>query len=377
MQRDTIVYFGIIQYEYNNAMCQHVAGVEKMISAIGYKAVTIGVSPNVVRGQYKKINETTYVVNDPQNSFDRIKECICSSELKNIIEEIGAYRVKTLIMADFRFIPMRDMMRFCKHNGIYYAVDIMDRFVAEESLVSKIKKIDCDIRMKYLYPHVDRRIHICSYFNELLGTGSHTAVIPGVTWNVGTIQNKPSDQRINLAFLGRPGNKCEKEKIDWVIKGIKECGQKHRFKLFLAGFDEVVFKENNKHLIPYFSDDIVFCGRLNKEECKQLLEKSDFSLVVRPDTELSKYGFSTKIGEAFAYGVPVLATNTSDNKKYITSGINGFICECKYEEVLSLLIRVSKMTCDEIMHMKQHCINNNPLYYTCFLQDFEKVVVEE
>lgn len=375
MRKDIIVYFGIIQFEYNNAMCQHARGIEKMIGGIGYKAILIGVSPNVKRGTYKKIDNHIYIINAPQNFKERLVECISSNELKKIIKEIGPERIKTFVMADFRFIPMKSIKRFCEKKGILFAIDVMDRFVSGNNIASKIKKIDCDLRMKYFYPKVERRIHICRYYNELLGESNHTSVIPGVTENRKIKQPVYMDELIRLAFLGRPGEKCEKEKIDWVIRGISELNLVDKIELSLAGFEKDDFINANYNLVQYLHNNIIFCGRITQNECISLLEKSDFSLVIRPDTILSKFGFSTKIGEAFSCGVPILATDTSDNKMYIKDGINGFICSCDYENVKNMILRIACLSRKDINNIKNNCRRNNPLDYSNFLHKFEKVVV--
>ena len=157
MQRDTIVYFGIIQFEFNNAMCRHAEGIRRIIIESGYRAIIIGVSPTVNRGQFEKRNDNTYVVNDPQNIIDRIRECLFSSEIREILNEIGLERIKTFIMADFRYIPMKSIERYCEHNGIFYVVDIMDRFITDEDFISKIKKFDISEknRKKKLCAHTE------------------------------------------------------------------------------------------------------------------------------------------------------------------------------------------------------------------------------
>lgn len=375
MQRDTIVYFGIIQYEYNNAMCQHVKGIEKLIESSGYKALTIGVSPNVKRKTFTQYNKNSYVINEPQNILDHISECLSAKDIKRIIMEIGIDTIHSFIMADFRYLPMKQMWKFCEKNGIQFAVNVMDCFMSEKNIFSIIKKIDCDIRMKFFYPKIDRRIYICSAYNSLIGKGKYTSVIPGVTWRRKIDRNKnKQDERIQLVFLGRPGLKCEKEKIDWIIKAIAENGLSDKFRLLLAGFDEKEFIRNNKQLTKWLSESTVFCGRISHDQCINMLMNADFSLIIRPNSVLSQYGFSTKIGEAFSCGTPVLVTDTSDNSIYIENGKNGFICEANYEAVRTMIKHVAKLNSDDISAMKKNIIKNNPLDYTRYIHSFMKVI---
>ena len=379
MSRDTIVYFGIIQYEYNNAMCQHAAGIENMIHDLGYRAVTIGVSSNVRHGAYRKIKEDRYVINYPQNIKEYIKESASPKGLLAVINEIGHNRIKALVMADYRFIPMILMARYCKKYGIMFAADIMDRFISGSSLVSKIKRLDSELRMRILYPKVDRKIYICHAYEKLLGKGKHVAVIPGVGISLCREQIETQTERklIRLVFLGRPGELCEKEKIDWIIKIIYLEKLTNKVELILAGFDKNKFLDKNEHLHKFLSDNIIFRGRIEHNECIKLIRSSDFSLVIRPDTVLSQYGFSTKIGEAFSCGIPVLATDTSDNKIYIENGQNGFVCGARYEDVRKMLKMVSALSKEKIEQMKMNCRNNNPLLYRNFVEQFKRVVIDK
>lgn len=376
MHKNTIVYFGIIQYEYNNAMCQHAEGIKTLIKASGFQAVTIGVSSSVRRGNIKKIDDTTYVVNDPQGMFERARECVSSRDIMNVLQNIGLKRIKTFIMADFRYFPMKVMANFCKKQGIHFAVDIMDRFVSGNGFFSKIKKLDSELRMKYLYPKVARRIYICRAYNELLGEGEHTSVIPGVTWT-NYLPEENSEDIIHLVFLGQPGLRCEKEKIDWVIRAIYEKKLVNKFKIHLAGFDKQVFLDYNPELNSFITDNIIFWGHIHHDACLDLLKSADFSLVIRPDTMLSKYGFSTKIGEAFSCGIPILTTDTSDNSVYVRNGSNGYVCECTYEAVVEMLEIVACLTPFERYAMKKNVYSENPLNYRKYLDAFSKVVIND
>lgn len=377
MQKDIIVYFGIIQFNNNNAMCQHAEGIKSLIEEIGYKPIIVGTISGIKQDEYMMLDDCTYAIKDPQITVEKIKECFSSAVLKKIIEKIGVNRIKAFIMADFRYVPMKSMKRFCEANDINYVVDIMDRFAFGNSISSIIKKCDCDLRMRLLYPNVKRRIYICSSYVKLLGESDYTSVIPGVTRNRKSPIPYRSDDIIRLIFLGQPGIKCEKEKIDWVINAIAELNLSKKIEVYLAGFEKQEFITHNENLKPSLQNNIFFLGRLSHSECIALLEDSDFSLVIRPDTDLSRYGFSTKIGEAFSCGIPVLATNTSDNRMYIQNGVNGYICKCSYEDVKKMLLNVSLMTRPEIEELKEKCREDNPLHYSKFIQQFKKVVVNE
>ena len=374
MQRDTIVYFGIIQHEYNNAMCRHSIGIKKLIEKLGYRAIIIGVSKNVSKGTFRTIKENTFAVREPNNIWEKIKECISSEDIERVLKHIGTQRIESIIMADFRYLPMKRIDKLCERNSIKFVVDIMDYFVFDSGIVSRLKKIDCDLRMKYFYPRVPRRIYICSSYNELIGSGIHTAVIPGVTWDK-HLHRPEGKNKIVLTFLGRPGIRCEKERIDWVIRAINELNVKERFIVLLGGFDKSEFVENNPGLRQYISDNIHFLGRISAEECLKVLDESDFSLVIRPNNKLSKYGLSTKIGESFSRSIPVLTTDTSDNKKYVIDGKSGYVCDCSYDAVKEVILKIANAKHADIVTMKKYIYDNNPLDYYNYIDEFKKAVL--
>lgn len=374
--RNTIVYFGIIQYDKHNAMCQHVTGLKSIAESLNYSFYTIGVSSVITRGSYKEEKNNIFLINDPQNIYDRICECMSASDIETVLNVIGLSRIKAFIMADFRCFPTIQLNKFCKKHGIHFIANIMDRFEAGKSLESKIKWIDSEFRIKKVYPAIKRRIYICSSYNYLIGTNETTAVIPGVI----TRRIPPSTKSIEennikkIVFLGNPGNYCEKEKIDWVLKALYELNCEETVQLVLAGFDKKAFLSFNHDLIKYITSSVRFMGKITHSDCIKLLSSSDFSLIIRPDTILSNYGFSTKIGEAFSCGVPVICTDTSDNSIYVKKGINGFICGCSYLEVKDTLRYALSLSKKDIQLLKNNILTSSILLYQNYIEDFKKVI---
>ena len=373
MIKDKIVYFGVIQYESNNAMCRHTKGITKLIEANGYRPITIGVSTHVRSRSYKKISSDLYVINDPRRIGDRIIQCFSSCEIIEIFNDIGVQTIKAFIMADFRFFPMKKMKKYCDKNGIYFIVNIMDKFQAYKDLISIIKQIDSNLRMRFFYPNIERKIYICSTYYQELGKGKHVDVIPGVTWEYSKKPHK-NNEKIEMVFLGQPGKRCEKEKLDWIIKAVYGIETIH---LTLAGFDKNEFMKYNRELEKYISENVTFLNRITNEECLELLKKSDFSLVIRPNSVLSQHGFSTKIGEAFSCRTLVIATRTSDNDKYIINGENGFICECNYNSFKQTIDIIKDLSKDDIIAMRNRAEVFQVLDYNKFSSKFKKVVIDK
>lgn len=374
-KREIIVYFGIIQYDYQNAMCQRAEGIKALIESLGYTPMVIAVNDKVKQGQVRRRDSGTYEINAPKTIKEWLRSCLSAQDIYTILENIGVENIHAVIMADYRFVPMKKVWEYCKHNNIFYITDIMDWFIPNKSIISKIKKIDNDLRMHLLYQRIERKIYICSSYKNILNENECSVVIPGVTWtNKKKVEKKNYDNKIVLSFAGRPGAHCEKEKIDWVIKAISAQKVAGKIIFYIAGVTKEEFLANNSNLKNCVNESIVFLGRIDHQRCIELLQKSDFSIVIRSDNRLSNYGFSTKIGESFSYGIPVLSTDTSDNKEYIKDGINGFVCDCSYESTANMIKMVSCLTRDQLDVMKKNTIAINPLSYEKYINEFGKVI---
>lgn len=56
-----------------------------------------------------------------------------------------------------------------------------------------------------------------------------------------------------------------------------------------------------------------------------VLGNYDYALLLRPLNTQTKYGFSTKLGEYLAAGLPVIYTDVGDNTLFLKNGVHGFL----------------------------------------------------
>lgn len=366
-----VVYFGMGFLPDGNAVAIREMIIADMLKELHFEPILIGISKNISVGKYEKKSYngiTVYEVGYAQSPIDKLKDnWIFANVIINILQDIGINNIHTYIMQDYQYGPMKRLIKFCNKNRIYFIADIMDWFVptADASIFKNIfKSLDTYRRMYLLYPRLNKMICISNTFKEFFEKNKKIsiAVIPPVVHKINkkNISKKSDDNKIELVFAGNPGKRFEKEKLDWVIKALFE--NKSNMILRILGANKETTINNNPDLAQYITENIIFMGQQSHNHSKDVLMNSDFSLVIRKKTKLSHYGFSSKISEAFQCGVPVLATEVSDNSKYILEGINGYVCDCVYTEVKKMLKNVEKLSFDEIEKMKYSSYQNSLLY---------------
>ena len=84
-----------------------------------------------------------------------------------------------------------------------------------------------------------------------------------------------------------------------------------------------------------FGDDLVFLGYLSDEEMHRYQQHASLMIINKYPTIQNKYCFSTKLGEYLSFSKPVIITNVGEATNFIKDGINGFIVEPGYPELIA------------------------------------------
>ncbi|MDI6735237.1 MAG: glycosyltransferase family 4 protein [bacterium] len=113
--------------------------------------------------------------------------------------------------------------------------------------------------------------------------------------------------------------------IPYVLKEFPKA----RFVIAGAGSSEEYLKRLDES--TGVMDSVRFIGRYSNDELPTYLASSD----VYVSTSLSDAGIAASTAEAMAAGVPVVITNSGENKEWIKDGENGFIVPVKRPEVIA------------------------------------------
>lgn len=381
-----VVYFGIVSIESRNASFQRAVSICRMIRKLGFDPILVGVSSNARKNSaQKRLEDGTicFEIDYPTSLLQWMRSIMSIDDFENILRKIGLSKIKTVIMADYRFYPMLLVNRLCKKNDINFIVDIQDWFILTSifSLNNWIKILDNFLRLRILYPSIDRKICISTAFSRLYYNTPHLALMPGTIdpddqkWAENSYI--PHEGKITIAFAGKPGKHCEKEKIDWVLKSVHELKKQYGFEIeiIIAGITKEELLKYNRRLKKYAENDgILFLGHIPHNECIKILTESDFTILARKRNKLSQYGFSTKISESFACGTPIIATDTGDISLYIINGSNGYICECTYNGLKEAIKKACQLGSNQLLEMHNYTKQNNSLICTNYLKELSEVI---
>ncbi|RCK76501.1 MAG: Glycosyltransferase [Ignavibacteriae bacterium] len=119
-----------------------------------------------------------------------------------------------------------------------------------------------------------------------------------------------------------------KEGLDLLLSAL-EALKKKGYKLEIHFYGKINKYETKEiyAMIDRSNGSAIYHGLLSNEEVLKIMGKYHLLISTRRLNKQTQYGFSTKLAEYMATGVPFLVTNIGDNSKYIKDGINGYIIE--------------------------------------------------
>lgn len=370
-----------------NAAAHRAMAISRIVESVGYVPVVIGMDKNIdnddiIKTKKEFFKTSVFEMHYPSNSIEWLKMLFDSKQVIRVIEYLGISNIQAIILMDYFSPALYFLMKYCKKHNIRLILDTVDWFSKSSYPFPKnlIKNFDTFIRMHFLNKKTDYLITISSFLEDYYKKHVDQLFrIPGIYYSsCSTKQIKYIPGNVKLiSFVGDPGKKCQKEKIDWVIKAVCKINKKaKKIKFVVAGIDKETLRKNRPDLflLENFDDSVEIIGRISHNDCSELLIRSDFSVVIREDTLLSNAGFPTKIGEAYANGTPVLTTPTSDISDYVYDGYGFVAKDCSYEAVEQMLIKISDLQQDEILSMHNIVIKDNPLDYRKYIKIFQKII---
>jgi glycosyltransferase involved in cell wall biosynthesis len=237
-------------------------------------------------------------------------------------------------------VPISLFSKLFRIETSKFVAEIIDKSEFKGSFLREMKRYGYNFNFRYLNKIADKLI-VFSYYlkNEYLNMGfdeKNIVVQPNLTdfkyW-----ESPVSEIKYDFGYSGAP---YLKDGLYDLFKAISLLNEKH-IKVTLLVIGDATFGES---LIPPLkvecerlgiADQISFTGLVESIAVKKYLSECRILAITRPSTIQTKAGFPTKLGEYYATGRPVLATNFGDLSKYFTDGEEIVMAECGDPESIS------------------------------------------
>lgn len=378
--KDYIIYLGTIFLPDKNAAAQRAMSICKSYRDLGRKPIIIGVS-NEINHSEDILNTysnhqgfDTYSMLYPKTSFEWTKRLYSIKQIIQVINKYGAENIHSIVVMDYMSIALYRLMKYCSKNDIRIVIDTVDWFNKSEYKFpkNKVKDLDTIIRMKYLHNKTNYMIAISQYlYDYYKNQVNNLVMVPGTVdindekWS--SIKKYSGNEILTLGYAGNPGEKFERERLDWLIKIVTELNShEKKCKLIMAGVHKHTTIKNKPELYNLIKNDenIIFLGNIPHKDCLDMIATSDFSVIIRENTLVNKAGFPTKLSESFACGTPVISTATSNISDYLKDGINGFLVkDFTYDALKRTIEAILKMDKNRICIMHNLTKKTNELNY--------------
>lgn len=143
-----------------------------------------------------------------------------------------------------------------------------------------------------------------------------------------SVAGKEPESKLTIVYAGSMGNK---DRINMFIDALSMLSDVERSKIemVIIGCTQDEYEEKfGKIGGELINRQVFFKGRIERGEVLRYLEKTDFTMLMRPPEErYAKAGFPTKVVESLAAGIPIICNYSSDLSLYLSDCQNAVIVE--------------------------------------------------
>ncbi len=243
---------------------------------------------------------------------------------RRVIEEIDENDYDGIFLYNDALPLTKKLLKIKKDYGFKMYSDVTEWYelFRGRSILGILLAHLTNIRITRYDSSMDGIIVISQYlYDYLVEKNTNTIIIPPVFWDIPPINMSISkSEMLVLVYAGSPGSKDLLEPIIEAVKRINTARVLIEFNII--GLDSNYLKkiygtEISKHNIYAY-------GRLTNEVVKEIIKKSDLSVLLRKPLRYAKAGFSTKFAESMILGVPVLCNRVGGADIHIVDGYNGY-----------------------------------------------------
>lgn len=361
---NTIIYLGGFRLPDNNSSAIRALGLTRAFQSLGFNVELGGkIGDNIDDQKYSDIK--FWNIEDLKGEMVQSDKNI--NPIINKIEDIGFDNIKAIIAYNYSPIAFYQLFNYCKNNNIKLIQDITEWYGIEGEFTFQklIRMVLTNWRIAILGPKTKNLIVSVNFLKRKFKK-ENCLILPQLSISTYFRQNQNyllKGDIIKFIYIGNPGKKFSKEKVDWCINIFSNLSLKYKnFSFEIVGIDTDYFSDKLKLLSKINkSDNIVLHGKLSHKKALSLLKKSNFSVFFRPNTRVSKIGYAGKIREAFDCGVPIVTNNTGDISIYTKTNVNGYVINSFNEfEIQVEIEKILNKRYEELNKVIKNCRSKNP-----------------
>lgn len=357
--RRIVLYIGSFKMPDVNAAATRVLGIGKCLKDLGYEVVFQGNQFDMERPNEVCSFSTEGFRYLTRKKWSQAEYYTSVNYVFETINQLGRENVSAIIMYHPPALVALKLIKYCNQCGIKLITDVTEWYDIKRQLYSGhmwLRATDFYIRMYYANVKVKNVIAISSYLKNFYDKrGAKTVLVPILEFKKEHVNLKAkTDDVVRLCYCGSPS---KKDLLLPIIKGVEKYIDKDSSKIQvdIIGTSLGEFQQVNDYSIPEcYLNNITFYGRISHQDAIEHLKNCDFSFIIRPKLKYAIAGFPTKMVEAFASGVAVIACSNGDISQYVENGINGFLIDSNNidKSLESALDKVFEMPRGQIDKMK-------------------------
>ncbi|MAD75428.1 MAG: hypothetical protein CML20_11675 [Rheinheimera sp.] len=363
-----IYYVGPFDFPNGGAAARRIIGNVNTLRAIG-ASVTIVDGKYIKKSQVMNGIPVISVEERPAPKCNIFKKVIKYLSIgRNTTSYISAEAIKPdIIFLYSGYTPyLLKLMKFCSKNNIKLVFDCVEWYLPKSYLEYLYKPYywNVEFAMRFLIPKCDGVVCISKYLESYYFKKNCKVINIPPTLSITNLPQKNEIDfhgKIKLVYTGSPGHKDKLEDVIQVITSLKD-----KFELNIAGIEGAS------------TDNIHYHGILSHEKSLDLVSKSHFSVLLRPDNKVSKAGFSTKVVESMSCGTPVITNNTGDLDSFISDGVSGYIFNGYSTKELYLKLNEITDKLDESTYKsissEALCVAKNKFESNMYTKNIEKFI---
>ncbi|MBQ7653675.1 MAG: glycosyltransferase family 4 protein [Clostridia bacterium] len=395
-KNSVIIYVGNFDYPNGNAAGKRVYGNLEAMNMAGYKTACLCFRYTQGDGRVDRtsIGLTERFTIPYTSGFARLNKKAPAKAFKYVLDAYSDKEIKAVIMynslgtTDFNSFVIKE----CRRRNIKVFYDIVDYFDTPQKtrfLRYLMIKRELDRKFRKVLPKCDGWIAISSYLKEKMRDPSKVIIVPPLAVKrVEKSERIPSDT-VTFSYATYIRNKNRaisewKDRVDAyidVFEEVRKADTKRKFFVNFLGFQkqELVdvfpqeIREEYKRKLDSLDPFIKYHGKMNNDDVQKVIEKSDFTILLRDSKTCNNAGFPTKVSESISLGVPVFANITSDIGDYIKDKVNGIVVPepSDIDGIAQRMIEVLNMEENELQSLRDGASKTEGFYYESYAETFK------